>query len=110
MIIHFGISEVPINVDEFLINCPSCGKHSWADILVISKYFQIFLLPFLPIDKEVNVQCKTCGLKRNGIPFDRKLISNYDEIKNQFRHSWKLHIGFTLLLVIIISVIIASNV
>jgi hypothetical protein len=110
MILHFGINEVPINVDEFLIHCPSCEKHSWADILVISKYFQIYLLPFLPTDKEANVQCKTCGLKRNGIPFNHKLISNYEEVKNQFSHSWKLYIGFALLLVIIISLIIAANV
>ncbi len=106
--IIFGEKTTPIQVDEFLIKCPSCETHSWADIMVVSHYFHFYLLPFFPTDKDANVICKNCGLKRYGISFNQNLVSNYNEVKNQYRHPWFTYIGLTIIILIIFAIIIAS--
>ena len=101
-ILFFGTSERPIDVDEFFIKCASCETHSWADIMVLSKYWHIYWVPIFPIDKEANIICKKCGLKRFGIPFDERLISNYEEVKGRFRHKWYLFSGIGLFILVIL--------
>ena len=107
-IIIFGENQTPIGLDEFLIKCPSCETNSWADIMVISHYFHFFLLPMFPTDKDANVICKTCGLKRYGMSFDQKLISNYNEIKSHYRHPWFTYSGLAIIILIFISIIVTA--
>jgi hypothetical protein len=85
--------ETPIDVDEFLVKCPSCEKHSWADVMIISRYFSYGRIPMFPSSKEANVICKTCGLKRYGMSFNPNLISNYEEVKRKYKHPWWTYIG-----------------
>lgn len=106
--IFFGVKEVPIGIDEFLVKCPSCEGHSLADILVISKYFHFFWIPFFPIEKDANVICKTCGLRRYGMIFDSNLINNYNEVKGKFKHPWFTYIGSAVFILIFVSIILAS--
>jgi len=108
-LIIFGVTQTPIGVDEFLISCPSCETHSWADIIVMSHYFHIYMLPFFPTNKDANVICKTCGLKRYGISFDQRLVSNYDEIKKEYRHPWFTYSGFAIIIFIIVSIILVAT-
>ena len=106
--IFFGTKETPIAIDEFLIKCPSCEGYSPADVMVISKYFHFAWIPFFPIEKEANVICKTCGLKRYGMNFDEKSIDNFEQIKGKFKHPWFTYIGSSIFILIIVSIIIAS--
>ena len=106
-LIIYGVRQTPIGLDEFLIKCPSCETYSWADIMVISHYFHFYFIPFFPTDKNANVICKTCGLKRYEMSFDKKLISNYDEVKGNYRHPWFTYIGLTVIILIIGSIVIA---
>lgn len=103
--IFFGVNEVPIGIDENLVRCPSCEGYNLADIMVISKYFHFFWIPIFPMEKDLNVICKTCGLKRYGMNFDSNIISNYNEIKAKFKHPWFTYIGTTIFLLIFISII-----
>ena|SRR6478735_9721340 len=107
-LIIFGIRQTPIGIDELLIKCPSCEKHSWADIMVVSKYFHFFWIPFFPTEKELNIICKECGLKRYGLYFDSNLISNYSEVKEKFRHPWFTYIGVTLIIALILAIILTA--
>jgi hypothetical protein len=107
-IIFFGNKETPIGLDEFLIKCPSCETHSWADIMVLSNYYHIYWVPMFPFEKNANVICKKCGLKRYGRSFDASLISNYNEVKNNFRHPWFTYAGAGTLTIIFIAIILAS--
>ena len=107
-LVIFGEAESPIGVDEFLIYCPSCETHSWADIIVMSHYFHFYMLPFFPTNKDANVICKTCGLRRSGISFDQRLVSNYNEIKNDYRHPWSTYIGVAIIILIILSIVIIN--
>lgn len=91
--IKYGIATSPINIGEYLVNCPSCESDQWADVMILSNYSYFFVVPFYPVGKEANVFCKKCGLKRYGASFNSKLISNYEEIKNQYRHPWFTYIG-----------------
>ncbi len=104
----YGVKEIPIGVDEFLIKCPSCERHSWADIMVVSHYMHIYYLPFFPTDKDASIFCKTCGLKRIGMPFDQNLISNYQEVKNKYKHPRFTYAGLAIIILIIVSGIIAA--
>src|SRR5487761_2397662 len=97
-LIIFGVGQTPIGLDEFLIKCPSCETNSWAEIMVVSHYFHFFWIPFFPTEKDANVICKTCGLKRYGMSFDKNLISNYNEVKGKFRHPWFTYIGLTIII------------
>ena len=107
-LIIFGVRQTPIGLDKFLIKCPSCETNSWADIMVVSHYFHFFWIPFFPTEKEANVICKTCRLKRYGMAFDKNLISNYNEVKGKFRHPWFTYIGLIILILIFLAIITAA--
>ena len=107
-LIIFGVRQTVIGIDELLIKCTSCEKYSWADIMVVSKYFHFFWIPFFPIEKELNIICKECGLKRYGLYFDSNFINNYSEIKGKFRHPLFTYIGLTLIIVLIIAIVITA--
>jgi hypothetical protein len=92
----WGIRETPIGVDEYLLKCPSCESHSWADVMVLSRYQHCYFVPMWPIAKEANVICRKCGLKRIGIAFDGRLMDNFEEVKSRYRHPWFCYIGITL--------------
>lgn len=106
--ILFGVSEVPIGIDEVLVKCPCCEGYNLADIMVISKYFHFLWIPFFPIEKDLNVICKTCGLRRYGLNFDSNMISNYNEIKSKFKHPWFTYLGATIFILIFVSIIFVS--
>jgi hypothetical protein len=103
--IKAGENKTIIGVDEILIYCPSCESSQWSDIMVTGKYFHIYWIPILPVDKELNIICKNCGLKRYGLSFNNKIISNYAEIKNRFSHPWFTYIGICIFIVLIMSII-----
>ena len=106
-IVIYGVKQVPIGLDEAFIKCPSCEVHNWADIMVISTYAHFYWIPFFPIDKEVNVVCKTCGLKRYGMTLNENLVNN-SEIKNKFRHPWFTYSGLAFLIFIFTAILIGS--
>ena len=113
MYVKVGIKPAIIDIGEYLIKCPSCETNSWADVMVISNYWHIFYIPVFPIGKEATTICKKCGLKRNGVPFDEKLINNFGEIKDLYRHPWYTYAvtGFIgiIILIVIIGAVIASS-
>jgi len=105
--IIYGIKQILIGYDEFLIKCNSCEKHSWGEILVTSKYYHFYGTPLFPAEKEANISCKSCELKRYGVPFDKDLITNFEEVKDNFKHPWftYLGVGAVCLLVAVIIVV-----
>ena len=95
--IKYGIERSPIDMGEYLIKCPSCETDQWAEIMVYSVYSHFYYIPILPNDKDAMVICKKCGLKRDGVPFNSNLISNYHEVKNKSRHKWFTYVGVIIL-------------
>jgi len=106
--IIFGIKETPIDIDEYLVRCPSCEGYSLADILVISKYYHFYWIPFFPTEKDANVICKSCGLKRYDMAFDAGLITNYNEVKGKYKHPWFTYIGLTIMILIFTAILLSS--
>jgi hypothetical protein len=88
VVIIKGTKKTNINFGEFLINCPSCLTDEWTEILVCSYYFHIYYIPVFPKSKDAYVCCKKCGLKRYEVPFNAKLIRDFENVKKQFRHPW----------------------
>ena len=84
--IKYGIARDPIDVGEFMIKWPSCETDQWADVMVSSVYSHVFYIPLFPSGKDAVVVCKKCGLRRYGVPFDSRLISNFHEVKRLYRH------------------------
>ena len=107
-LVIYGVQQTPIGLDEFLIKCPSCETYSWADTMVVSHYFQIYFVPFFPTEKDANVICKTCGLKRYAMSFDQNLISHYNEVKRNYRHPWFTYIGLAVVVLIVVSIVVAA--
>ncbi|MEO6231643.1 MAG: hypothetical protein ABJB11_11390 [Ferruginibacter sp.] len=91
--IKYGIATSPIDVGEYLVKCPSCESDQWADVMILSNYAYVFVIPIFPVGKEANIFCKKCGLRRSGASFDSKLISEYEEVKKFYRHPWFAYIG-----------------
>ena len=48
------------------------------------------------------------GLKRFGMNFDSGLITNYSDVKRNFRHPWFTYIGRVLLILILVIAIFAA--
>ena len=105
--IFYGTKQVTIGMGEFLIKCPSCEKHSWAEILVTSKYYHVYGLPMMPEGKEANIIFNSCGLKRYGLPFDADLIGNFNEVKSAYRQPWFVYKGLAISILPIMTVILA---
>ena len=40
--------------------------------------------------------------------FDQNLISNYDEVKKNYRHPWFTYIGLAISILIIVSIVIVA--
>jgi hypothetical protein len=102
----YGVREHAIGYDEFFVKCPACEAHNWADVMVISKYYHFYFIPMWPINKEANVICKRCGLKRYGISFNSVLISNFEEKRSHFRHPWFTYFGLIIISLITIAFIL----
>lgn len=87
-LIIWGIKTATIGMDECIIRCPACEAHNFADVMIVSKYLHIYFVPIVPFTKEANIICHKCGLKRYNVPFEKRLFSNFDEVKNRFKHPW----------------------
>ena len=107
-IIIFGNKQTPIGLDEFLVKCPTCETHGWADIMVVSNYYHMYWIPMFPFEKNANIICKKCGLKRYGRSFDASLISNYYEVKGKYKHPLFTYAGAGTLAIIIVAIIFSS--
>jgi hypothetical protein len=106
-IIFFGRSRAKCGIGEALVRCPACEKDSWADMMVESIYFHLYLIPLFPIDKVVYLECNDCGMKRYDVPFIPRFFSNYEELKRKFRHPAYTYLGAGLMAMIVLSILIA---
>lgn len=91
--LKYGIERASIGTGEFMVKCPSCETDQWAEILVSSVYSHLYYIPLYPNDKDAYFCCEKCGLKRYGVPFDERLINNYEEIKGNYKHPWYTYTG-----------------
>jgi len=91
--LKYGIERANIDTGEFLVKCPSCETDQWAEVMVSSVYSHIYYIPLFPNDKDAYVCCEKCGLKRYGVPFNAKLIDNFEDVKRNYRHPWYTYIG-----------------
>jgi hypothetical protein len=98
----FGTSQATIGSEEVLIDCPSCGKMSLAEMSVIGKYYEVFLIPIFPYDKTANVTCKECGLKRHDLRY------KFKSLNGNFSYPWYMYIGGTLFMLYILWVVIST--
>lgn len=96
-ILIYGISKAIIGIDEFLLKCPSCETSTWHDVMISSKYMHFFWIPACPVEKEADLICKKCGLKRYERGFDKNLIPEYDLVKNKFRHPFYTYVAMLLI-------------
>lgn len=109
-IIFFGQAKTPIGVDEVLMNCPSCEKATYSDLMVESNYFHVYGIPIFPIDKTCNLICQECNLKRYGLPFEKAVLPNFEEIKQKFRHPVRTYISSLILAGLILGAIIFKKI
>lgn len=100
--IYFGTKDAAIGITEQMVFCPSCECDAYADVMVMSTYFHIYLLPLFPVSKEVNLICQKCGLKRYGSGFNSGILKNHAALKGKFHHPWYTFVftGFVVLLII----------
>jgi hypothetical protein len=107
--IIYGFKRTTIGFQEQSIKCPSCEKESMADLMITARYLHIFWIPFFPLGKRLDIICKECGLRKQDLYLDTKLIINGNEIKKSFRYPFFTYIGFIILLLFIISVIVSKK-
>ena len=99
-----GTKKVPIRADELLVRCPACEAAEWADVMVWSNCYHIYWLPVFPYEKEADIVCKNCGLKRYGRSFDAQLFSNFHEVEDNFRHPLIAYTGCAVLAIFLLCV------
>ncbi|HEX2606544.1 MAG TPA: hypothetical protein VHK91_04155 [Flavisolibacter sp.] len=104
----YGYNRITIGADECLVKCPCCEQYRSADILVHSVYAHFYWIPFFPFDKQADVICRHCGLRRYGLSFDANLIPDYVEVKRTFRHPWLTYLGGAVFILIVVFCILAS--
>lgn len=76
--------------------------------MILSNYYHIYWIPIFPFEKDANIICKKCGLKRYGSSFDASLLSNFNEVKGRFRHPWFTYIDAATLTLIFLAVVVAA--
>lgn len=103
----YGVHKATIGIDEFLISCPACETDNYADFMVTSNYYNFYFIPVFPFEKEANIICQKCGLKRYSVPFESNVIKEIVDIKGKFKHP--LYTYVCLLFVLIITLIIVLN-
>ena len=105
-IIFYGVKKATIGIDEFMVNCPSCEADSFADLMITSNYYHFYFIPIFPFEKEANIICQKCGLKRYNVPFESNVIKNLYEIKNKFKHPWYTYsLPLFISLIVIITIL-----
>ena len=103
----YGVKKAAIGMDEFMIKCPSCEVDNFADVMITSNYYHFWFIPIFPIEKEANIVCQKCGLRRYNVPFNSRTFKNYEEIKHKFRHPWYTYlIAALVLLGVIMSIVL----
>jgi len=95
--LKYGLERTPIGFGEYLIRCPHCESHQWAEILISSVYSHIYYIPLYPNDKDAMVVCKKCGLKRYGVPIDSNLVNNYAEVRKLYKHKPITYLGISII-------------
>ncbi len=95
--LKYGLERMPIGYGEYLVRCPHCETHQWAEILVSSVYSHIYYIPLYPTDKDAMVVCKKCGLKRYGVPINANLVNNYKEVRKLYKHKSYTYIGVSII-------------
>lgn len=84
----YGVHNANIGMGEFMVYCPSCEADNFADFMTTSNYYHFYLVPIFPFEKEANIVCQKCGLKRYNVPFNSNVVQNIHEIKGKFKHPW----------------------
>jgi zinc-ribbon family len=107
--IFYGVRKATIGLDEFLVKCPSCEADSFADIMITSNYYHIYFVPIFPFEKEANMICQKCGLRRYDVPFNARTFKNYQEIKGKFRHPWYTYFFAGVMSLIILLIILFAG-
>jgi len=107
--IIYGSRKTTIGLDEFQIRCPSCETSSYADIMIVSKYYHIYWVPIFPFEKEANVICQKCGAKQYERPFNASLVVNFWEIKHKYRHPWYTYFGIGIFAIMVLGLIITAR-
>jgi transcription elongation factor Elf1 len=95
--LKYGLERSPIGFGEYLIRCPHCESHQWAEVLVSTVYSHIYYIPLYPTDKDAMVVCKKCGLKRYGVPINANLVNNYTEVRKLYKHKWFTYAGISII-------------
>ncbi|TDX02032.1 zinc-ribbon domain-containing protein [Dinghuibacter silviterrae] len=95
-----GTRTVPIGVEEQFMFCSNCRSHSVHDIMVSSRYFHVYNIPVMPLDKHATVFCHTCGSQR-GFEMDK-------DIKSRFKHPWNTYL-LAAIVVIFIALVVLSK-
>lgn len=104
--IIYKVKKATIGIDEMMIKCPSCETDSFADVMITSNYYHMFFIPMFPFEKEANIICQQCGMRRYEVPFNARTFKNYQEVKQKFRHPWYTYFFcIVMALVILITVI-----
>ena len=103
----FGRRHATIGMDEFLLRCPSCESHQYADVMILSNYYHLYFIPIFPFDKHANIICNKCGYKRYGVAFDDRIFSNYEEIKRKYRHPFYTYTGIVILGIVLIGSVLS---
>jgi hypothetical protein len=108
-LIILGQTKTPIGVNQTFCRCNVCEKETWSDLMVESVYIHLYYLPVFPVDKLANLICEECGNKRYGLPFSSRVVSNYEEVKTQFRHPLRMYMLSGMLGLFILIAIIVFN-
>jgi hypothetical protein len=64
LLIAYGTRTLPIGVEEQLLYCTNCQGHHATDLMVSTRYFHVYNLPVMPLDKSATVFCQHCGSQR----------------------------------------------
>jgi hypothetical protein len=107
-IVIYGVQEVHLGIDEFLVKCSVCETATWSDVMITSQYYHLYYIPMFPIEMQANIICQRCGDKRYGRSFDQNLISNYYEVKGKYRHPWYTYIGVAFITIVFLMILLSS--
>ncbi|MBC7867367.1 MAG: hypothetical protein H7X88_07525 [Gloeobacteraceae cyanobacterium ES-bin-316] len=76
--------------------CPYCDYYDSTELFLVSNYFHVFYIPYLPTDKSGSAICSSCKKVILEVNFSKKLLAVFKEEKKNYRHPLKMYTGFIM--------------
>lgn len=77
--------------------CPYCDHYDSTELFLVSEYFHIFYILYMPTGKTGSTLCSNCKKVVQQVNFSPALVPIFRKHQQDYRHPSKMYSGFIIL-------------